>query len=140
MAFHQIPWPCSMISKSARSVSVAPFSQSNHSTGTASCRPSRRSTRSHSWSTSTAAAAGNLSRRFFEELIPGPQKEFAIRYDDPADSLDFARIVPMVGSQAGRREPEDRPCLPGLHMDVRSLVGCSILVRVEVEAIGPEPV
>src|SRR4051812_15482934 len=140
MAFHQIPWPSSMISKSARSLSVAPFSQSNHSTGTASCRPSRRSTRSHSWSTSTAAADGNLSRWFFEELIPGPQKEFAVRYDDPPDSLDLTRIVPMVGAQTHRREPEDRSSLPRLDMDVRSLVSRSVLVRVEEEPVGPEPV
>src|SRR4051812_3479600 len=140
MAFHQIPWPSSMISKSARSLSVAPFSQSNHSTGTESCRPSRRSTRSHSWSTSTEAADGNLSRWFFEELIPGPQKEFAVRYDDPPDSLDLARIVPMVRAQADWCEPEDRSCLSGLDVDVWSLVSRSVLVRVEEEAVGPEPV
>src|SRR3954466_12307622 len=140
MVFHQIPWPSSMISKSARSESVAPFSQSNHATGTDSCRPSRRSTRSQSWSTSTAAADGNLSGWFFEELIPGPQEELAARDDDASESLELARILWRVPPQTNRGEPEDRSALSGLDVDVRSLVRRSVLVRVEVEAIGSEPV
>ena len=139
IASHQIPWPSSTMRKSARSVSSARASHSNHETGTDSLRPSRRSTRSHSRLISTAAAAGNLSSWLIEELIPGPQQQLAVRDDDAAESLDLARSVPPVDSKADRLEPEH--CLPiaRRNVDVRCLEARSIFLRIEVEPVWPEP-
>jgi hypothetical protein len=43
-----------------------------------------------------------------EEVMPSPQKQFAVRDDDAPDPLDFARIVSLVIAQAYWNEPKRR--------------------------------
>jgi len=77
---HQMPWPSSMIRWSARCSSLASASHSNHATD---------------------AASGHLSGRLIEELIPLPQKAFAVRGDYAPDSLDLSGSVPPVVAVTG---------------------------------------
>src|SRR5271157_5464452 len=126
--------PPPMSSQSALCFADAPTSRGNQARGTATVRPSDRTTlRSSSVQDTFTASASALSTKV---LMPLLQEELLILRDDLADFGQFVAAETAVVRECNRLQPELRITASVSNVDVRWL---SSLETVKKESITTNP-